>query len=224
MRLRPIITIDGPAGAGKSTVAREIARRLGLLYLDTGAMYRAVTLKALRLGLTPQDEEKIAQMARETDISFGENGRRVFLDGEEVTEEIRTPQIDKVISDYVKIPSLRRVMVERQREIGRKGGVVAEGRDMGTVVFPEADLKIYLDASPSVRAERRWRELRERGIEADLEEIRQDMMERDFKDAARREGPLKPALDAVIIDTSDLTVEQVVQRILDLIKERIGEV
>lgn len=222
--MRPIITIDGPAGAGKSTVAREIARRLGLLYLDTGAMYRAVTLKALRLGLTPQDEEKIAQMARETDISFGENGRRVFLDGEEVTEEIRTPQIDKVISDYVKIPSLRRVMVERQREIGRKGGVVAEGRDMGTVVFPEADLKIYLDASPSVRAERRWRELRERGIEADLEEIRQDMMERDFKDAARREGPLKPALDAVIIDTSDLTVEQVVQRILDLIKERIGEV
>lgn len=224
MRSRPIITIDGPAGAGKSTVAKEIAERLGLLYLDTGAMYRAVTLKALRLGLTPQDEEEIARMAQETDISFGENGRRVFLDGEDVTEKIRTPEIDKVISDYVKIPSLRRVMVERQREMGRKGGVVAEGRDMGTVVFPEADLKIYLDASPSVRAKRRWRELRERGIEADLEEIERDMMERDLKDATRREGPLKPALDAVIIDTSDMTVEQVVQRILDLIKERIGEV
>jgi len=163
-------------------------------------------------------------MAQETDISFGENGRRVFLDGEDVTEKIRTPEIDKVISDYVKIPSLRRVMVERQREMGREGGVVAEGRDMGTVVFPEADLKIYLDASPSVRAKRRWRELRERGIEADLEEIERDMMERDLKDATRREGPLKPALDAVIIDTSDMTVEQVVQRILDLIKERIGEV
>jgi cytidylate kinase len=220
MRSRPVIAIDGPAGAGKSTVAKELARRLGFLYLDTGAMYRAVTLKALNAGLKPEDEGKLAELASKTRIEFDPTGSRIFLDGEDVTDLIRSPRVDRVISDYVKISSLRRVMVQRQRELGRDGGLVVEGRDIGTVVFPDAELKIYLDASPEVRAQRRWGELRAKGIEADFEEIKRDIIARDLKDSTREDSPLKPAPDAIRIDTSDMTIEQVVQKITAIYNHR----
>jgi len=218
MRSRPVIAIDGPAGAGKSTVAKELAKKLRLLYLDTGAMYRALTLKAIELGVKPEEEEKLARLASETRIEFDPTGGRIFMDGEEVTDRIRSPEVDKVISDYVKIPELRRVMVQKQRELGKEGGVVAEGRDIGTVVFPEADLKIYLDASPRVRALRRWRELKAKGVEIDLEEIERDIIARDLKDSTRKVAPLKPAPDAIRLDTSDMSVDQVVERIKELME------
>ncbi|MCD6506236.1 (d)CMP kinase [Candidatus Poribacteria bacterium] len=215
MRPRPVIAIDGPAGAGKSTVAKKLAERLGLLYLDTGAMYRALTLKAIELGVKPEEEEKLIKLASQTRIEFDPTGRRIFMDGREVTDRIRSPEVDKVISDYVKIPGLRRVMVQKQRELGKEGGVVAEGRDIGTVVFPDADLKIYLDASPRVRAIRRWRELKAKGIEISLDEIERDIIARDLKDSTRKVAPLKPAPDAIRLDTSDMSVDQVVEEIME---------
>jgi len=215
MRPRPVIAIDGPAGAGKSTVAKKLAERLGLLYLDTGAMYRALTLKAIELGVKPEEEEKLIKLASQTRIEFDPTGRRIFMDGKEVTDRIRSPEVDKVISDYVKIPGLRRVMVQKQRELGKEGGVVAEGRDIGTVVFPDADLKIYLDASPQVRALRRWRELKAKGIEISLDEIERDIIARDLKDSTRKVAPLKPAPDAIRLDTSDMSVDQVVEEIME---------
>jgi len=196
-------------------VAKKLAERLGLLYLDTGAMYRALTLKAIELGVKPEEEEKLIKLASQTRIEFDPTGRRIFMDGREVTDRIRSPEVDKVISDYVKIPGLRRVMVQKQRELGKEGGVVAEGRDIGTVVFPDADLKIYLDASPRVRAIRRWRELKAKGIEISLDEIERDIIARDLKDSTRKVAPLKPAPDAIRLDTSDMSVDQVVEEIME---------
>lgn len=196
-------------------MAKKLAERLGLLYLDTGAMYRALTLKAIELGVKPEEEEKLIKLASQTRIEFDPTGRRIFMDGREVTDRIRSPEVDKVISDYVKIPGLRRVMVQKQRELGKEGGVVAEGRDIGTVVFPDADLKIYLDASPRVRAIRRWRELKAKGIEISLDEIERDIIARDLKDSTRKVAPLKPAPDAIRLDTSDMSVDQVVEEIME---------
>lgn len=207
------IAIDGPAGAGKSTVAKKTARRLGLLYLDTGAMYRALTLKVIRDKTAHSDIEKIIEIASNCQIDFADGGKRTILDGEDVSEKIRTPEVDVAISDIVKIPQVRNVMVEKQRQIGKSKGIVAEGRDITTVVFPNADLKIYLTASVETRARRRYDELQAKGMDVDFDEIARQIERRDQKDRERKHGPLKIADDAIVIDSSDLSADEVVEKI-----------
>ncbi len=199
-----VITLDGPAGAGKSTVAKLVARRLGLRFLDTGAMYRAVALKAGRKGLS--DPSEVARMIRETSLSVEPD--RVLCDGEDVTGAIRRPEVTAAVRPIADSPECRAELVRMQREVGRGGGLVAEGRDQGSVVFPDADHKFYLDASVEERARRRHRELG-----GDLEEIRRRIERRDAEDRARPVGPLVRPPGAVVIDTSGLTVEEVVARI-----------
>lgn len=211
-----IVTIDGPAGAGKSTVAKRLAKMLGYLYMDTGAMYRAVALRAQRCGIATDDESALEEMVRGLDIRLieREGESRVALDGEDVTEEIRRPALSQLASRVSTSGAVRRRMVELQRQMGQRGGVVAEGRDMGTVVFPEADLKVYLDAAPEERARRRMAELRARGEEVSFEEIAREMAERDRRDRERDLSPLRPAADAVVIDSTGLDIGQVTDRIL----------
>jgi cytidylate kinase len=205
-----IVTIDGPAGAGKSTVAREVARRLGLRYLDTGAMYRAVAWKARRLGLS--DPRDVARMIAGTRIDVREDGR-VFCDGQDVTHEIRSPEITAAVRPIADAPECRAELVRMQREAGRGGGLVTEGRDQGSVVFPDAPYKFYLDASVEERARRRWRELG-----GDLDEIRRAIERRDAEDRSRPVGGLVCPPGARVIDTSALTVEEVVDRILAAVR------
>lgn len=206
-----IITIDGPAGAGKSTVAREVARRLGLRYLDTGAMYRAVAWKARRLGLS--DPREIARMIAGTRIEVADG--RVLCDGQDVTLEIRSPEITAAVRPIADAPECRAELVRMQREAVRGGGLVTEGRDQGSVVFPDAPFKFYLDASVEERARRRWRELG-----GDLEEIRRAIERRDAEDRSRPVGPLVCPPGAQVIDTSALTVEEVVDKILATVRPR----
>ena len=219
---RLIVAIDGPAGAGKSTVARMVARRLGPLFLDTGAMYRAVTWKALKEGLPLDDEAAMTRLARETTIEFvpGENGDRVLVDGQDVTDAIRTPEVTRHVSEVSAHAGVREVLVERQRELGKEGGVVAEGRDIGTVVFPQAPVKIFLVASPMERARRRAKDLEAKGHTVDLDELAAEIARRDAYDSNRAVSPLKPAPDAVHVDTDNLSVEQVVETILDIARQR----
>ena len=202
---KPIITLDGPAAAGKSTVARMIARKLGLRFLDTGAMYRAVTWKARRLGLT--DPVEIAAMIRSTRLAV--EPERVTCDGEDITQAIRDPQVTAAVKPIADAPECRAELVRMQQEIGRDGGLVTEGRDQGSVVFPDAEFKFYLDAAPDVRAKRRH--LEQGG---DLESIRRSMERRDAEDRSRKVGPLVRPPGAVEVDTSSLTLEEVVARIL----------
>lgn len=206
-----IITIDGPAGAGKSTVAREVARRLGLRYLDTGAMYRAVAWKARRLGLS--DPQEIARMIAGTRIEVADG--RVLCDGQDVTLEIRSPEVTAAVRPIADAPECRAELVRMQREAGRGGGLVTEGRDQGSVVFPDAPFKFYLDASVEERARRRWKQLG-----GDLEEIRRAIERRDAEDRSRPVGPLVCPPGAQVIDTSALTVEEVVDKILATVRPR----
>jgi cytidylate kinase len=208
-----VIAIDGPAGAGKSTVARLVAKRLGYLYLNTGAMYRAVTWKALQEGTDLEDEDALVELAKRCEIAFEDNGGSVILNGVDVSHQIKFPEVDRNISTVVKFPRLREIMVRQQQRIGQDGKVVSEGRDVTTVVFPDADVKIYLDASLSARSQRRYRELREKGHGSDLKQVREDTARRDSADRTREHGPLCVAQDAVIVDTTDMTVEQVVEEI-----------
>lgn len=219
---RLIVAIDGPAGAGKSTVARMVARRLGLLFLDTGAMYRAVTWKALKEGLPLDDASAMTRLTRDTAITLvpGETGDRVLVDGQDVTDAIRTPEVTRNVSQVSAHPGVREVLVERQRELGQGGGVVAEGRDIGTVVFPQAPVKIFLVASPMERARRRAKDLEAKGHTVDLDELAAEIARRDAYDSNRAVSPLKPAEDAVHVDTDNLSVEQVVDTILDIARER----
>jgi len=217
-----IITIDGPSGVGKGTVGRIISKKLGYLYLDTGAMYRASALAARREGIKLDDEEELKKMLSKISISFREdsNGEtRVLLDGEDVTDEIRTPLISRLSSSISKKGFVRRALQRIQREIGEKGGVVAEGRDMGTYVFPDADFKFYLDADLGERARRRWLQLRDMGIHTRLESVEREIEERDRQDKERDDSPLHPAQDAYIINTTNLGVDETVDRILKIIKE-----
>jgi cytidylate kinase len=218
------VAIDGPAGAGKSTVAREVARRLGYLYVDTGAMYRAVALKALRQGVALDDAAEVTRIAREAQIRLepppdgapAGSGVRVLLDGEEVGAAIRTPEVSDLSSRVSSFPGVREQMVRRQREMGQGGGVVMEGRDIGTVVFPEAEVKVFLDASTAERARRRRRELEARGIGAPLARVRQEIEERDARDEGRDTSPMVPAADAVELVTDGLSIQEVIERILAL--------
>jgi cytidylate kinase len=216
-----IITIDGPAGAGKSTVSKMLARKLNFLYLDTGAMYRAVALRAQREGVDPNDEGGLEKLCQRLEISFQEDreGQRVICQGEDVTEGIRDPEIGWMASTVSMKRPVREALVRMQRKIGSRGKIVAEGRDTGTVVFPRAKYKFFLNANPQERARRRFRELAARGLAVNLEEIKKEMKERDEQDSSRQLAPLRPAEDARMIDSTGLTPEEVVERILEIIKE-----
>jgi cytidylate kinase len=220
-----IIAIDGPAGSGKSTVAKLVAKELGFIYIDTGAMYRALTLKAMRMGIDLKNESVLIEMAQGVNIRFEEafdNKSEVFLDGTNVSDKIRLPEVTNNISYIADVPGVRRQMVKLQRSIGHSAqkGAVLEGRDIGTVVFPDASKKFYLDASIKERARRRYNELIENGINADLIRIEEDIKIRDTKDKTRKVGTLKKADDAVLIDATELTIGQVVNKILSYINDK----
>jgi cytidylate kinase len=218
-----LIAIDGPAGAGKSATARELAVRLGLPYLDTGAMYRAVALLALRAGLGPElkseGRQAVAEIARRLGVGFRGDPRaqRVMLDGEDVTEALRLPEVSQMASVVSAIPEVRREMVPRQRELAAPTGGVVEGRDIGTVVFPDATLKVFLTAEPEVRARRRFEELARRDQAVRWEAVLDEQRERDRRDSTRPDSPLRPAEGAVVVDTSRLTLQEVVAAVVALL-------
>ncbi|SHJ21618.1 (d)CMP kinase [Desulfofundulus thermosubterraneus] len=222
---RMSVAIDGPAGAGKSTVARELARRLGFLYIDTGAMYRAITLKALRWGLNLTDEESLKALAKESRIELTTDPdrlTRVFLDGEDVTRAIREPEVSRHVSLVASLPGVREIMVRRQREMASCKNVVMDGRDVGTVVLPDAKVKIFLTASPEARARRRQLDLLAQGHHVPLDSLIQEIAERDRQDSCRSVAPLIPAPDAWIIDSSHLSAEQVVEMIAARVLGRLS--
>lgn len=212
-----IITIDGPSGVGKSTVSRSVARILGFIYLDTGAMYRAVALQAQRNTVSINEDKELESMLNNTEISFRKNKNNdliLMLNNEDVTDKIRTPAISRLSSDVATKGAVRRKLVQVQREIGKTGNIVAEGRDMGTYVFPEAGFKFYLDATLDERARRRWEQLKQSGNNADLEDVKNEIIKRDAQDKERSESPLHPARNAVIIDTTNLSADEVTDRII----------
>jgi cytidylate kinase len=213
---RSIVAIDGPAGAGKSTVARKLAERLGWRYLDTGALYRAVALKALRAGIEPADAEAMARVARDAEIELrvSDGAQKVLLDGEDVSSAIRSPDVSKSVPTVAAHARVREAMVPRQRDFAAAGRVVCEGRDMGTVVFKDAGVKFYLDADSRVRAARR---AAERG-EGDVSKVEAEQRERDHKDSTRVTAPLAVAVDAVRVDSTALSVEEVVDRMLAAVR------
>ena len=214
------IAIDGPAGAGKSTVAKILAERLDYMYVDTGAMYRTIALACIRKGIDLADEAAVSKVCEEADISIKyENGVQVmYLDGENVSEAIRNEEVSKAASDTSKFLKVRERLVQMQRDLTKEYNVIMDGRDIGTAVLPDATLKIYLTASVQVRAERRYKEYKEKGIACELEEIKKDIEQRDHNDMTREISPLRKADDAVEVDTSDLTIDEVVQKIIGLWK------
>ncbi|RMF46581.1 MAG: (d)CMP kinase [Deltaproteobacteria bacterium] len=217
-RKKLIIAIDGPSGAGKSTASRLLAERLGYLNIDTGAMYRSVALAAHRAGIDPENHTALEELCDRIDIRLEvdpRGGLRVMLDGEDVSMAIRTPEISRLTPLVAAVPAVRRAMVTLQRRLGRDGGVVLEGRDIGTVVFPDADLKVFLHASARERGRRRWLELKEKGVEVDLEQTVREVVERDRVDMEREEAPLVRPDGAVDIDSGMLDVDQVVRLLLD---------
>lgn len=217
-----IIAIDGPVGSGKSTVARRVAALLGYVYVDTGAMYRALALKARRLNIQLDEEERLAHMAGEThiDLHIAGGTQYILLDGEDVTSAIRSPEVSQAASKIAIIPGVRRVLVAEQRRAGQLGGVVMEGRDIGTIVFPDADLKIYLTASVEVRAQRRWLEHQQEGDAVNLERTIEEVRERDRRDVEREHSPLKRAADAVLIDSTAMESDEVARLIVLLTNEK----
>jgi cytidylate kinase len=217
-----IIAIDGPVGSGKSTVARRAAELLGYLHLDSGAMYRAVALRALRAGVSLDDAAPLEQLAASARIGLEMDGvrRRVLLDGEDVTEELRGPEMSLNASRVAVVPGVRRVLVTQQQRLGAAGGIVVEGRDIGTVVFPHADLKIFLDADVEVRARRRWLEYGEKGPVPDFARLVEEVRERDRRDRERKASPLRRAADAVYVDSSAMEAEEVARLIAMLARER----
>lgn len=224
MSIPSIIAIDGPAASGKSTLAKELAEQLGYLYFDTGVLYRAITWVSLDKGIHVTHEAAITHLAECTQIDVRppskDDGRSfdVWIDDKDITWEIRSQEVDAKVSIVSAYPGVRKALTEQQRRIGLRGKVVMVGRDIGTVVLPEADLKIYLEASVEERARRRYRELSERGITLELDAIKQSMRERDLIDSTRQVAPLRPAGDAMIIDSEGLSAEQVLERTLELVR------
>ncbi len=213
-----IIAIDGPSGAGKSTVSQAVAKELGFSCLDTGAMYRSIALCALREGASLDDADALGKLARERRISFGHVAgdpipKQVFVDGDDVTHGIRTPEVDRAVSRVSSVPAVRLALVDQQRSIGNAGDYVVEGRDIGTVVFPQAELKVFMTASAEERARRRVEQNAERGITEDYDTVLADIISRDEQDSSRDTSPLKPADDAVMLDTTALAIDQVIDRI-----------
>ncbi|MGB4147097.1 MAG: (d)CMP kinase [Acetomicrobium sp.] len=222
MRKRKIITIDGPAGSGKSSVAKRVAQELGFVHLDSGAIYRAVTLFLLQRGVSPSDVPKIEECLKDLDLEVKD--QQIYVNGENVTEAIRSPQVDEMVSLYSALPVIRSSLLALQRELQDCQDLIAEGRDMGTVVFPDADLKIFLKADAKTRAIRRWKELMERGVDISFDDVYYQIIQRDEKDSNRELSPLIPAEDAIILDTSDLTLDEVVERVIKLVKDHIEQV
>ncbi|MBR5430237.1 MAG: (d)CMP kinase [Firmicutes bacterium] len=212
------IAIDGPAGAGKSTVAKLVADRLGYLYIDTGAMYRAVALLALEQGVAVDDAAGLVGLiaGHEIDLQPASAGCRVLIDGRDVSQDIRLPQVGNAASPVSAVAEVRRLLVARQQQLAASRPVVMDGRDIGTVVLPEAGCKVFLTASSRVRAQRRAHELRLKGLPVDLEQVEREIIERDLRDSTRAASPLTQADDAVLVDSSDMTIEQVVTRIIEL--------
>jgi CMP/dCMP kinase len=217
-----IIAIDGPVGSGKSTLARRVAGLMGFVYIDTGAMYRALALKAVRNGLSFDRDDDLETLARGTriDLKALDGTQQVFLDGEDVTTAIRTPEVSQAASKIAVVSGVRRVLVAEQRRAGQQGGVVMEGRDIGSVVFPDADLKIFLTASPEVRAKRRYREHQQKGDSIDLARTLVEIRERDQRDRERTTSPLVRAPDAVVVDSTAMEVEEVARLVVMLANGR----
>ncbi len=225
MKRRLIVTIDGPAGSGKSTTARAVSHRLDYVFLDSGALYRAVTLAAIRAGVDTKDEKRVASIARACSIEMtrtAEGDNRIFLDQEDVTGAIRQPEITNAIAPVAAHKQVRQTLVSKQRALATDGGIVAEGRDMGTVVFPDADLKIYMHASLEERARRRLLELEGKGIQTSLQSLMNDIAQRDRSDTERAFGPLRQPDDAIVVDTSTMMFEEQVSLIVSKTRERGG--
>lgn len=215
-----IVTVDGPAGSGKSTIAKIIAKKYRFTYLDTGAMYRMIALYALENSIDLQDSKAIETMLKNTKLDIV--GNQFFLNGKDVSDEIRTPRVSAIVSPVSAIKEVRVKLVDLQREISKGKSVILDGRDIGTVVFPSGDVKIYLVASPEERAKRRLKEYEEKGVEADYESVLASIKERDFIDSTRKESPLKKAEDAHEIDSSTMSIDEVVEVISKYIDEKIG--
>ena len=220
---RLVITIDGPAGAGKSTVSKILAGRLSYLYLDTGAIYRAFALKVVEAGISADDEKQLSGLCEKVEVSLKilDGNFKIIVDDEDVTQKIRTQKTGMLASRVSGVPVVRKFLLSLQRETGKDGGIVAEGRDMGTVVFPDADFKFFLDANLDERSRRRFAELMERREDIDFGEVKKDLMVRDRQDSERRMAPLKPADDSVIIDSTDMGIMDVVERMMRIIKRNI---
>ena len=217
------VAIDGPSGAGKSSLARRCAAELGLLYVDTGAIYRTVGLAALRRGVDPKKEEAVAAILPELEIGMGyeEGEQRMYLNGEDVSREIRMPEISMYASDVSAHAAVRSFLLEMQRKLARENCVIMDGRDIGTVVLPEAKLKIYLTASPEARAERRMKELQAKGVEQPYEEVLRDIIQRDEQDMNREVAPLRQAEDAVLVDTTEIDFDESFELLCGIIRERM---
>jgi len=216
------IAIDGPAGAGKSTVAKMLAKRLGYKYLDTGAMYRAVTVLALDSGVSLDDDREVANLLKNCSLEIipESNGQKIYLNHRDVTEIIRTPRVSEMVAQVSALPMVRQYLTKLQQDIVAKGNVIADGRDIGTVVMPDAEVKIFLTASPQERARRRYQELIEKGFSVNYEEILQDVIKRDEMDQNRPISPLRQARDAVLVDTTGLNIEEVVEKLLEIIRRK----
>lgn len=217
------VAIDGPAGAGKSTISRSAASEVGFIYVDTGALYRAVGVNALRNNIDTKDAEKVTESLENitVELKFVDGVQHVFLNGEDVSEEIRLPEASMAASDVSAVPSVRAFLFELQRDIARKNNCIMDGRDIGTVVLPDAQIKIFLTASPEVRAMRRFKELQAKGAKDSYEDVLSDLKIRDYNDSHREIAPLKPAEDSITVDTSDCSFDESVETIVNIIKEKM---
>ncbi len=217
-----IVAIDGPAGTGKGTITKLVGEELGLINVDTGAMYRCVALEALRKNVSDTEIEKLEEILKDIKIEFKRENENiiVFLNGEDVTKEIRTPKINACVANFAALKCVRDKMTPLQQEMGKNSNIIMEGRDIGTVIFPKADVKIYLDASAEERANRRYKQNIENGIKQSYEEVLENIKKRDFLETTRELNPLRKADDAILVDTTHLTIEEVKQKILEIIKEK----